>query len=275
MTPSPAHRITQENPVNGGAAAAGLDEIGMAGVDPAGLLLALLATGPDIERGLADTLRMIADGLDPAVWVAARPSLAAQIAPMLTPLTDRESGMIQPLGYGRRVPVLLDRVAEIDPDLAQATLMVWGKGLKTEGSLDLSNRTWVTAVPEDMSIGWWLMLDGCRNLKSVGGNLRVEKSLCLRGCEALEKLPDGVSVGMCMFLDGCVSLTSIGKRTVVQNVHPTGVRGDIYTRDCKKLETVPEDLETAHFHLERASSLGREREYSLRSMAPKVKSWER
>jgi hypothetical protein len=144
-----------------------LGEREQAGVDAAAALQALLATGLDPEADLPDVLRMLTGGLRPEAWVSAREALADCIGGLLTPLLDSSGLQGQPKGYHRRVPGLLDRIAELDPDLAQATLMAWGRGLAVPGTLDLSGRAWVTAIPEGLSCGWWLVLDGCRNLKTL------------------------------------------------------------------------------------------------------------
>jgi hypothetical protein len=61
-----------------------------------------------------------------------------------------------------------------------------------DGSLDLT-RTPITSLPDNLHVGGYLDLYGCKNLTSLGDNLSVKGDLDLRGT-SIESLPDNLVV---------------------------------------------------------------------------------
>lgn len=82
-------------------------------------------------------------------------------------------------------------------------------GLTVGGWLYLEGCTALTALPDGLSVGDWLDLRGCTALASLPDGLSVGRELELSGCTALTALPDGLTVGDWLELSGCTALTAL------------------------------------------------------------------
>jgi len=83
--------------------------------------------------------------------------------------------------------------------------------LKVGYSLDLTDCTGLTSLPNGLKVGESLILEGCTGLTSLPNGLKVGWSLYLDGCTGLTSLPKGLKVGWSLYLDGCTGLTSLPK----------------------------------------------------------------
>ena len=71
---------------------------------------------------------------------------------------------------------------------------------KVGGSLDLRG-TGITELPDGLSVGGYLDLEGCTGITELPDGLSVGGSLDLRGT-GITALPDGLSVGGSLYLSG-------------------------------------------------------------------------
>ncbi len=102
------------------------------------------------------------------------------------------------------------------------------------GDLDLSGRTELTSLPEDLTVGGDLYLMDCWGLTSLPENLHVGRNLNLRGCTGLTHLPENLHVGRNLNLRGCTGLTHLP-----ENLH---VDGDLNLSGCAYLTSLPDNL---------------------------------
>ena len=105
---------------------------------------------------------------------------------------------------------------------------------RVEGGLYLDDRTGLTALPENLSVGGNLYLGGCTGLTALPENLSVEGDLYLGGCTGLTALPENLSVEGDLYLDGCTALTALPKNF--------SVGGDLSLDGCTALTALPENL---------------------------------
>ncbi len=123
------------------------------------------------------------------------------------------------------------------------------------GSLHLSYKEEITALPENLKVCGDLKLMGCEGLESLHGNLSVEGDVWLNECIQLTSLPENLEVGGNLNLMGCRSLVSLsGKPMIGGNVdlsRCTGLthlpiewtlKGDLNLNGCTGLKALPEKL---------------------------------
>ena len=84
-----------------------------------------------------------------------------------------------------------------------------------DGSLYLRG-TGITSLPEGLTVGGSLDLEGCTGITSLPEGLTVGESLDLEGCTGITSLPEGLTVGGWLYLEGCTGITdtSMVKRTL-------------------------------------------------------------
>ena len=136
----------------------------------------------------------------------------------------------------------------------ELTLEMANEMMRENGdSLNL-NGTLITSLPDNLTVGGSLYLNGCTSLKSLPDNLTVGGSLYLGGCTSLEsqkikKLKDGDYVpGRYLYADGI--LTHVKRRKAVNGI--TYYQGKIPNRNvvydgknyahCKDFRTGIADL---------------------------------
>ncbi|MDP2874729.1 MAG: hypothetical protein Q8O00_01010 [Holophaga sp.] len=98
-----------------------------------------------------------------------------------------------------------DGLAVSTPHLGDALLQEWLRGRRLESSIGLSDRRWITALPEGLQVEGDLYLVGCRSLSVLPEGLRVRGDLFLLDCTALRVIPKGLEVGKNIFGNGCVA----------------------------------------------------------------------
>ena len=77
------------------------------------------------------------------------------------------------------------------------------------GDLDLDLRdTGITSLPDNLTVGGYLDLEGCTGITSLPDNLIVGEYLDLDGCTGITSLPDNLIVGGYLDLDG-TGITSL------------------------------------------------------------------
>ena len=80
------------------------------------------------------------------------------------------------------------------------------------GSLDLRG-TGITALPDNLTVGGSLDLEGCTGITALPDNLTVGGSLYLRGT-GITALPDNLTVGGYLDLEGCTGITALQEKAV-------------------------------------------------------------
>lgn len=98
-----------------------------------------------------------------------------------------------------------DGLAVSTPHLGDALLQEWLRGRRLDSSIGLSDRGWITALPEGLQVKGDLYLVGCRSLSALPEGLRVGGDLFLLDCTALHMLPKRLEVGKSVFGNGCVA----------------------------------------------------------------------
>ncbi len=128
---------------------------------------------------------------------------------------------------------------------------------KNGGSLDLEGCTWITSLPDNLTVGGYLYLGGCTGITSLPDNLTVGGSLDLEGCtwikeekrRKVKKLRNGDYVeGRYLYADDI--LTHIkGCRKVGEHIFYIGkikgrnvVSDGVHYAHCKKLRDGIADL---------------------------------
>ena len=140
-------------------------------------------------------------------------------------------------------------------DCACTGLTALPENLSVGGSLSLNGCTGLTALPENLSVGGYLSLDGCTGLTALRENLSVGGYLSLDGCTGLTALRENLSVGGSLSLNGCTGLTAlpenlsvgrflslsgcIGLTALPENL---SVGGFLFLDGCTGLTTLPENL---------------------------------
>jgi hypothetical protein len=152
---------------------------------------------------------------------------------------------------GDAVVDILDVMAAGNPRLAQLGLLAWGCNRRVQGHLGLTERAWVTALPEnltvegslflskspiralpeDLTVGGGLSL-AYAAIASLPASLKVGGKLSLMR-SAIQTLPDNLSVG------GDLDLSESGIQTL-----PAGlkVKGCLWV-DGTALTALPDDLQ--------------------------------
>ena len=116
----------------------------------------------------------------------------------------------------------------------ELTLEMANEMMRENGdSLNL-NGTLITSLPDNLTVGGSLYLNGCTSLKSLPDNLTVGGSLYLGGCTSLESLPENLTVDGNLFLNGCTNLKSLPENLTVGN--------SIDLIGCTSIKSLPENL---------------------------------
>jgi hypothetical protein len=106
--------------------------------------------------------------------------------------------------------------------------------LEKAPSLDLSNMTNLTCLPEGLSVPGYLYMNGCSALTHLPKKLSVGGNFYLTDCSALTQLPEGLRVGGTLQMSRCTALTRVAKNI--------SVTGDLYMRGCTALTQLTERL---------------------------------
>jgi hypothetical protein len=202
-----------------------------------------------------------------------------------------------------RVVATLDELASVRPDLARTALGAWGAG-RNVPCLNLARRSWVTDLPEGLTVDGFLRLDGCENLECLPAGLRVGKGLVLSGCHRLRALPERLIVGDSLVMYDCVQITTLPDDLKVgEDLHlgrcigithlPEGlvvpgcleiaclriaalparlrVGTALYLNSCANLSALPSDLQVGHYVLlDEKNPLWSRSRAELKAMAPGV-----
>jgi hypothetical protein len=154
----------------------------------------------EAEHGLPATAAVLqATGVAPGEALAllapsfGQEAVLAAVAEALRAMSDTQPNCSE------QVVSFLDEVAQADPPLAQAGLLAWGQGRIVPRGLNLSQRAWVTALPEGMTIQGHLNLHGALLLALPKG-LVVCGNLFLGGSGVMS-LPEGLWVYGFLYLD--------------------------------------------------------------------------
>ena len=180
---------------------------------------------------------------------------------------------------------LLDDLAESVPDLAVAVFHRWGNGRKILGDLDLSDRAWITSVPDGLDIKGSLNLADCRSLTTLPLGLRVANGICLEACTALESPPEGFKAKGGLDLSDCSALRALPAGLAVGgdlNLHwcnhlaslPDGllVIGSLIVSGCASLPLLPASLKVlGDLVLDRVCPLSLLTTGKIRAMAPRIR----
>ena len=110
------------------------------------------------------------------------------------------------------VRYVADGLAVSAPHLGDALLQEWLRGRRAAFPVGLSDRGWITALPEGLRVEEDLYLVGCHGLQELPEGLRVGGDLYLLDCVALRAFPKGLEVGKNIFCNGCVAWDEVVPR---------------------------------------------------------------
>jgi hypothetical protein len=105
------------------------------------------------------------------------------------------AGRLAALDGWLAVVAFLDRVAALEPRLAQRGFAAWGQGRRVDGNLNLMGRSWVASLPDGLMVGGDLILDPRLKVPRLPDQLEVMGSLWL-GDTDVNRLPEGLRVGL-------------------------------------------------------------------------------
>ena len=92
----------------------------------------------------------------------------------------------------------LDEIAVFDPQVANAFLQSWLKGLKgltVYGDLVLTERTWVMELPDGLTVTGNLLLGKCKSLARLPRKLSVGSTLEIEKCPSWDgRIPDDAKI---------------------------------------------------------------------------------
>ena len=114
-------------------------------------------------------------------------------------------------------------------DLRGTGITALPDNLTVGGYLNLEGCTGLTSLPDSLVVGSWLDLRGCTGLTSLPENLTVPGGLDLRGCTGLTSLPENLTVSDWLDLEGCTGLTSLPDSLVVGSTlefEGTGIKNE-------------------------------------------------
>jgi hypothetical protein len=178
-----------------------------------GILDAVLATGGGLEEALA--------GLDSHFR-----SLLSQGIDLGDAFVARLAGVLDHRSADKGIAIL-DGLAKLDPVLAQRILIAWGGTTREFGDdLNLRTRQWATALPDGLTFGYDVLLEGT-SITTLPDGLKVNGWLDLAGT-AIRSLPEGLRVGEldlrgCRLWDGGMPPDTRVGNGIFTDVHPNGI----------------------------------------------------
>jgi hypothetical protein len=181
----------------------------------------------DSSSGLRAT--MVASGMAP--WDAAVALVEAGAAPRwFRDLAGVPAGCLRAFARDQDAVVTFGALAKEDPGVANTALNAYLQGRVVREGLNLSNRKWVTALPEGLvvKVALYLMDTGVAALPT---SLQVDGELRLTG-SPVQNLPEGLMLGGALDLEGTL-VTSL----------PDGLKvpGWFNLRGCR-IAKLPENL---------------------------------
>ena len=119
-------------------------------------------------------------------------------------------------------------------DLRDTGITSLPEGLTVGESLDLEGCTGITSLPEGLTVGGYLDLEGCTGITSLPEGLTVGGYLDLRGT-GITSLPEGLTVGESLYLRG-TGITSLPEGlTVGESLYLEGCTGITDTSKVKRI----------------------------------------
>jgi hypothetical protein len=152
----------------------------------------------------------------------------------------------------------------------------------SKGDLDLTSSP-LTSLPDNLTVGWDLILVDCPNLTSLPNNLTIGESIDLSGTP-ITRLPDDLKVGRSLTLDDTLieqlpdnlvvrGSLNLGATPIKQLPNNLVVEEVLSLYNCENIKSLPSDLVVEDTLVLEGTPLAEKyTEEQIRKMAPGIKS---